>query len=192
MWGVYTVNCLFNINLFWFRNGLCVRTANTGRIERSLSSSPPQSVKSAYSPSSRRYWRPSNPGAEYPTQLCMNKNMNHCLSQLKAIKLIIKDKCWSADFLKNQIQQHQPYCQKKRVHSQATQDLQWADRTESLSPGVVRNLSLLFFILLLFLSFIKVVNVPFDLHVLPLEHWIFKEYCLILDIEKNTLQLPAK
>lgn len=87
MWGGYAVNCLFNINLelFCFRNGLRVHTAKTGRIDWSLSSSPPQSVKSAYSPSSRRYWRPSNPGAEYPTQLCMNKNMNHCLSQLKAI-----------------------------------------------------------------------------------------------------------
>lgn len=87
IWGGYAVNSLFNINLelFCFRNGLRVHTANTGRIDWSLSSSPPQSVKSAYSPSSRRYWRPSNPGAEYPTQLCMNKNMNHCLNQLKAI-----------------------------------------------------------------------------------------------------------
>jgi len=82
MWGGCAVNCLFNINLklFCFWNGLHVHTANTGRIDWSLSSSPPQSVKSAYSPSSRRYWRPSNPGAEYPTQLCMNKNINHCLS----------------------------------------------------------------------------------------------------------------
>lgn len=181
MWGGYAVNCLFNINLelFCFRNGLRVHTANTGRIDWSLSSSPPQSVKSAYSPSSRRYWRPSNPGAEYPTQLCMNKKMNHCLSQLKAIN-------------QQELRPTKPNpttsvsLSKKGVHSQATQDLQWTDRTESLSPGVVWTLSLLFFIfLLLFLSFIKVVNVPFDLYVLPLEHWIFKEYCLISDREKH-------
>lgn len=57
LWGVYSSHVPL---VYWYS----VRTANTGRIEKSPSSSPPQSVKSVYSPSSRRYWWPSNPGAE--------------------------------------------------------------------------------------------------------------------------------